>query len=357
MNIAFFIISNHFAGAENMVKELAEELSDEHKVTIICNDEMRPYYMGIKDVNIHFMGKFPAEKRYKLPLTYLHLTLNLHNYLKELKFDVFHLNMGASFIPYNWAGFSKKRSFIVTLHGGEVKDFTENEGLIYGYFIKPSVKKIFINAERVITPSDWQVGRLDNAYRKKLVKIPNGVDTRKFRPVKIKTTKQVVLYVGRLIDIKGVNELHQVARLLPDVEFWFAGVGPLEKTLKGSNIRYLGFIDNDKLANLYNQASFCVFPSYHEAFSLVGLEAMACGKPIVCTPKGFTEYALDGFNSLVINPKNTFSLKRAILKLSNDIKLREQLGNNARRTALQFDWSKIAEQYLEVFNEVRNEHA
>jgi glycosyltransferase involved in cell wall biosynthesis len=356
MNLAFVIISDQYSGAENFVKEIAENIisSSKSSVTIICNEEITKYYKNSNDIKLINVGMTKYKNRLRRFWAYKKAATLLRKNIELNKYDLIHLNLEASILIGSYARIFEICPYLITLHGGEIKQFSDNTTLIYRKLIKPRVTKIMDCSKKIITISDWQVEKLPNRYKGRLIKIPNGVDISRFNLRGSTSNKVIALFVGRLIEVKGVNEIMGVTQLFPQIDFWFVGSGILEKKLVGNNVKYIGFVENDKLPKYYNKATFCVFPSYHEPFSLVGLEAMASGKPIICTSKGFTEYAVNDYNSLVIKTESVASLSDAIKKISNDSPLRKRLGKNARRTALNYDWSKIANQYLKIFNEIRS---
>jgi glycosyltransferase involved in cell wall biosynthesis len=102
---------------------------------------------------------------------------------------------------------------------------------------------------------------------------------------------RVCLFVGRLIAPKGVRLFLELARdpRLSGVQFWVAGVGPLESEVQAeaasnSRVRFLGNIDNTDLPDYYRAADvLCVPSQYQEGFGRVILEAMACGTPVLAS--------------------------------------------------------------------------
>jgi glycosyltransferase involved in cell wall biosynthesis len=95
-----------------------------------------------------------------------------------------------------------------------------------------------------------------------------------------------------------------------------------------------------------------VFPSYWESFGITGLEAMSCGKAIVATKLGFSEYLEDGHDGLIIEPGDSAKLIDAIKCLMENSHVRTKLEHNAREKALQYDWSKIVQQYEQLYESV-----
>jgi glycosyltransferase involved in cell wall biosynthesis len=208
-----------------------------------------------------------------------------------------------------------------------------------------------------LSVSSWQIQNLPEKYKKKTEVIPNGVDSKTFKPINhIKQKNNLVLFTGRLIESKGIKEIVAVAKQLPQYEFWFAGQGPLKDIINLSNTKNLGFKTQEEIINLYNRATICILPSYHEGFSNVGLEVTACGRALICTPLGFSEYIENGKDGIIIPSKDEKALKSAIVKLMTNKKLRKRIEKNARKKALEYSWDKIAEQYLRVFRKVVKEN-
>jgi glycosyltransferase involved in cell wall biosynthesis len=144
--------------------------------------------------------------------------------------------------------------------------------------------------------------------------------------------KFTVLFIGRLIEKKGVRLLVKVAQKLKQINFIFIGLGPEEKYLqkqtKYKNIKYLGQIPNNKLLNYYNCADiFCIPSLYEEGFGRVVMEAVACGLPVIGSNKGGIKEALDSSVSILTKP--TFNnLKTNILNLFTNKKLYQKLQSN-----------------------------
>lgn len=127
----------------------------------------------------------------------------------------------------------------------------------------------------------------------KLYILPLGVDVRVFYPeaeAQITTEKFIVLYIGRIDPLKGVQYLMEAfGRLqLPHAELWM--VGPVVEEMKpllakylGENVKYFGARTHSELRLFYNKSSVVVFPTLLDSFGMVILEAMACGKPVIAT--------------------------------------------------------------------------
>ena len=151
--------------------------------------------------------------------------------------------------------------------------------------------------------------------------------------------KFTVLFVGRLIKVKGVETLMEVAINLKDIQFVFAGDGPLTPTLKSiakqhSNIRMLGSVDNSKLPCCYNAADILCVPSqYEEGFGRIILEALSCGCPVIGSRRGGIPEAMDESVGLLIEPDKD-SIQASILSLRSDVNRLERLRAHCRKFAI-----------------------
>lgn len=147
---------------------------------------------------------------------------------------------------------------------------------------------------------------------------PNWIDLSRFRQVDKKDAKKrvgleqypfVVLYLGRLIEQKGVVTLLTAAKELSGkATFVFAGDGPLASVVRKEavsmqHILFRGKVDNAEMAYYYNAADLFVLPSlYNEGFATVILESLACGTPVLVTNKGCVPWYVNSTVGDLIDP-------------------------------------------------------
>ena len=104
-------------------------------------------------------------------------------------------------------------------------------------------------------------------------------------------------------------------------------------------------------ASYYKSADICVFPSRHEGFGIVILEAMASGTPVIASDiPSFREILSDGIDGTLFKNEDVDSLCEAVLALYNNPRLRTQLTSNATQKVTQYSWDKIAEKYVSLYN-------
>jgi len=162
-------------------------------------------------------------------------------------------------------------------------------------------------------------------------------------------------FLGQVIPTKGVTELVTACSLIIDIELIL--IGPVETTYKeklknislakknGEWLKFTGEIGRNKALCQISYLDIFALPSYREAFPLSILEAMGLSKPIVATDVGAISKMLDINGGeqcgLCFKPKDSDGLKRALLELLNNDKLRNQMGNYSRKRVEKLYSSKI----------------
>lgn len=141
--------------------------------------------------------------------------------------------------------------------------------------------------------------------------------------------KKIIFSVGRLVPYKGFNHLIEAAALLPDDYIvLIGGQGPLKEFLhkriesKGINdkVKLLGFLTDEELYNHYGACSAFCLPSVMktEAFGIVQIEAMSCGKPVIATnipQSGVSWVNAHGVSGVNVTPGEATELADAIMHL------------------------------------------
>jgi glycosyltransferase involved in cell wall biosynthesis len=121
----------------------------------------------------------------------------------------------------------------------------------------------------------------------------------------------------------------------------------------GSNVRFLGWVEEDELTGLYRDALCVVAPAYDEDYGLTTLEAMSFGKPlVVCSDGGgLPELVEDGVNGLVVPPDGP-SIGAAVRRLADDPGLAAQLGRRGAEVARGHTWDKAIDAFMAALETV-----
>lgn len=171
-----------------------------------------------------------------------------------------------------------------------------------------------------------------------------------------------LLYAGRLEREKGVSELLEAAshasREVP-LRLIIVGRGRLQPVVEraeaatsvGGTLRveYQPWAPRPVLMGMMRDADAVVIPSYVEAFGMVGLEAMALGRPVIgVTQGGLPEIVRDGKEGIMVESPSPPLLASAILSLARDEGLRKAFGaNGERRVAEQYDVAVVAPKFVQ----------
>lgn len=259
--------------------------------------------------------------------------------------------------------------FSVFVHGAEL------------YPQKPKtrwiVSRIFQNARCVICVSDFTRTALLRRFPASCdpAVIPPGTHPEIFKPASDREAllathglqgRKVILTASRLVRRKGhaqvIRALPEIMERVPEVLYLIVGSGPAEPELRaltretglGEQVRFLGYVSDEKLPDVYSLCDVFVLPSREttqtesgslgiEGFPAVYLEAAACGRPVVAGKSGGSDEAvLDGVTGLLVDGESVEQIADAVLKLLLDEELANRLGRNGReRVEREFSWDAI----------------
>lgn len=258
----------------------------------------------------HYLERYPA-----LALLYLMPVLMVHSFLfmskNKDKVDVIHAHGIVAAFTANVLDKMFKKRIIMSIHA--IYNLRKRRILtaVFKWILNP-YDKILVLAELS------RAELLGTGLNKSLLgSYTYWVDQETFKPMDKVLCKRelgwdnkfVVLFVGRLIDIKGAQLLVDVAEKVDKgIYFAIVGTGPMEDYIrercKGiANTMFLGKIDNKKLNIYYNAADIFVVPSqYEEGFARVNLEALSCGTPVVAANKGCLREIIDKNVGILIDP-------------------------------------------------------
>ena len=249
-------------------------------------------------------------------------------------------------------------------------------------------RRVLARADRIVVATLAELTQLRFLYRaddRKMVTIPPGVDTSHFYPIPADEAKQfiglkpddrMVLFVGRIEPLKGVDTLIQAMSCLElkggprPVHLAIIGgepnVGPAEMSEEmtrlqklcdelavGQTVVFLGKRGQDTLPYYYSAAEALAMPSLYESFGMVALEAMACGIPVIASEVGGLGYLVQNdVTGYTIPDSNPQALCEKLSLLLNSKQLREEMGRRAAEYALDYAWPKVTAQIMSVYDEL-----
>jgi phosphatidylinositol alpha-mannosyltransferase len=264
-------------------------------------------------------------------------------------FDVIHIHEPLQPALSYWSVWLTRRiPHVATFHA-----FMEHESFWLRWARKAWSAVLFPWVQRAIAVSEPAARYARAAWRRELPIIPNGVPTTIFTPPDTPAAPGPVklLFVGRIGDVrKGATFLFEafaglVARKLPVTLDVVGELGAAEPPPALPGLTYHGAVDFARLTRMYRGCDVFVAPSTgQESFGIVLLEAMASGKPVVCSDiEGYRQVATTEGSTLVA-PSDAAALEHAlarVVQLDPAVRLRHGAGN--RRHAEAFDYDRLAE--------------
>src|SRR5437868_2021075 len=243
-----------------------------------------------------------------------------------------------------------------------------------------TVRRTVYRAAKILTGSEFSKWSILKVYgdlaEDKVVVVPNAAAS-EFRPISREAAAATVqqrfslaapflLSVGDLQPRKNqiglIRAFGRMVRAYPQLkhhlvlagkETWFAD--QVHKAARDSGvadrIRFCGFVSDGDLLQLYNACDLFVFPSFYEGFGLPALEAMACGRAVVCSRTTALPEVVDGA-AILFDPFSADEMVRAIADLLLDAELLARMERLGLQRAAHFSWQKTAQRTLEVFHDV-----
>ncbi len=269
---------------------------------------------------------------------------------------------------------------------GEMKNrIARSEAEREGPYRIEGEKRVLAFADRIIAATlaeQTQLQYLYKANRRKIVIIPPGVDLSRFYPIPtdearqfigLETSDQIVLFVGRIEPLKGVDTLIEAmacqrGRSLGRVTLVIIGgdpdANPQEMSAEMARLQqlcddlcmdhmvlFLGKRAQDTLPYYYSAADVLVMPSHYESFGMVALEAMACGTPVIASQVGGLAYLIkDGETGYHVPDQDPDALCEKLTLLLGNPRLRQEMGARAAQYARNYAWENIARQIVEVYS-------
>lgn len=357
--------SPKYGGPFTSVNNISRKLTLKgHKVTIATTDLWfdLQYAQSMQNLNINVL---PFHSR--LNICMFIVTPSINNWLKLNieKFDIIHMHTFRNYQNNSVYHYSKK---------SDIPYILQARGSILPFFEKQSLKKLYdhiwgnnilLNASKAIALTQNEA----NQYRKmgitpnKIEILPNGIDLLEYNDLpqkgefkteyNIKINENIILFLGRIHKIKGIDLLIQafseLVKHLDNVKLVIAGpdggfLPTVLRQIKETGISEKVIITGplykrDKL-KAYVDANIYVLPSIFEAFPNTILEAYACNTPVIITEGcGLTDI-VQGAGLVVGYDK--YQLCNAMIELLSNNELANQFRCSGRKLVLNtFNWDKI----------------
>jgi glycosyltransferase involved in cell wall biosynthesis len=366
----------HVGGIESHVEALSRKLAEAgHDVVVYTSNVPRTAKPGVSSgVRV---------RRFAAPLSPLNnpcMPSLLIQLLRSRDFDVIHAH-GHFHTSSTFAVLSnvlRRRPMVLTSHGAilEYRGWKRGVERIFnksvGWWTLRSVDRVI-----ALTPTQADILQELGAPREKVVVIPSWVemprvaspvDVEGFRAAHKLGGKKVVLFVGRLLPVKGLNYLIEAAKyaetrptvvIIGDEAPGYAGckeslIQQVKRLGLEEQVLFLGRFAREDLEAAYEAADLFVLPSLGEGLPMALLEAMAHGNCVLATEvPGNRDVIRDGWNGALVEARNPADLAHKIDALLGDNDWRANLGAQARRDVEQnYRADSVIDKTLQVYREV-----
>lgn len=350
------LISNMYPSSESpfygiFVKNFENQLKDD---------------FNISKVVLKGRGKSKLEKIKK----YFIFFKNVIKYIKENDYDLIYVHyIGHSLLPVLLVKNYINKPLILNAHGSDVLTISKSAKIIQK-LVAPIIK----SASLIVVPSHYFKNVVQDKFildeSHIFISPSGGVDTKLFKPLKVKRSELFTIgYVSRIDSGKGWDTLLDAVYLLKnnniDFKVLMLGSGSQEDLLLKKIadldlehiIEYVGPKPHEELVGYFNEMDLFAFTTrLAESLGLVGLEAMACGVPVVGSKiGGLQDYICENENGLFFEVGNSKELFEKILYMYEHQSLLIKMKEKARDTALIYDKNKVSKAMVNTLNEVINE--
>lgn len=271
--------------------------------------------------------------------------------LKDKEYDVlitFHPHIS---IPVLINKGNSRRKIIVTEHS----DYN-NITALWNFMRKITYKR----ADKVVVLTESNKRKYERFTSKNLCVIPNAIPFCTDNHSELNNNR--IISVGRLEKEKGFDRLIEIyKKVYEKYDYWkvdIVGEGSEKETLNKlieenglqDNMKILDFTDNIQLE--YLKSDICVIPSRSEAFSMVAVEAMQCGVPVISFDLPGPSSIINGRNGIIVKNNDLDEFAKEVIRLIRDKNLMIQYAKNAKEYSGKYTIKNIGEIWVKMIKEV-----
>lgn len=253
-----------------------------------------------------------------------------------------------------------RRNLVITSHGSDVSAFD-------GKLARRFKSWVYRGADAVTVVSTALAEKVMAISQRQDINVaPMGVDMseRFVPPATPVNNSSNLIFVGRLVESKGVGTLLQAFSLLaenyPELKLSILGDGPNKRVLVNQvktlgldpRVVFHGSVSQDQLPAYYHQASIAILPSKSEGLGLVVVEALACGCAVIASDlPAIKDVITHKESGLLFETDNAEALANCIDMLLQDTELATRLAASGRKMAVdKFSWPVSAARYKQLFS-------
>ena len=337
----------------------------EHIMTYYHNGHCDSIELKLLPMDRHPFSS-PLTRLYYGISEYSRIIMKEWSMLRHGQYDVLHLCTSADIsLIKDWIILRIALHFhvrtVLHFHFGRIPSIVNNKG--WEWWL---LSKVMRYVDVTIPIDKESYGALKRAGFSKIIYVPNPLSPTVPAYVDsyinlIQRDERMVLFVGECLRDKGIYELVEACRDIPDIHLVLAGY--IEESTKQDLIKiskeeemlkFLGQMPYEEVLRLMMICGIFVLPSYTEGFPNVILESMACGCAIIATTVGAIPELIgeeDGRqNGVLIPPRNADALKKALNQLLNDGKLKDTCRYNVRCKVKKYNMESIWLNLVDVWH-------
>jgi glycosyltransferase involved in cell wall biosynthesis len=220
-----------------------------------------------------------------------------------------------------------------------------------------AVNEVFAPDVVIFNNLAWPHGSFDDLAASEFHVLLGAVDTQRFRPSHTPVRRRVGSWlIGGLADknpaplVEALQYLPEYAGLrLYDVDA-FRLAEERSDLVEAGRLELVGPLDDDALASFYHEVDCVAATERFAGWSNLAAEAMASGRPVVCTSHGTSAFARDGDTALVVSEPTPIELATAIRRLIESPTLCSHLAARAYREMAQYSWSEYTHRLLTLLD-------
>ncbi len=356
-------------GMETVLSFLCEELKKDYEIEVLVANHNRTTQIEIVDgVPVTRVSSYG--QRFSTSLC-----PQFPGELKKRKADIVHLHFPNPLAEVSYLLSRHKAPLVISYHSDVLRPKR-----LYNLYL-PILRRLLRRADKIIvaSPSLLSGSARLRDFQHKCAVIPYGIQLSDYEPlpaIRVRAERlkeehgdRLVLFVGRLVYYKGVETLLEAMTKI-EGRLLLIGNGPLAAPMRRkcaelkleSKVHFLGEVSQEELISAYHACRVFVLPSTDkvEAFGMVQLEAMACGKPVVSTrlPTGVPWVNQDGITGRVVPPRDSTALASAVNELLDNASLADQMGRRGRERVEKFFSKEVmALEYAKVYQALKKETA
>lgn len=349
----------YMSGAEQMVKQIVENLGDFYDITLIT---------GLYDVELQRHEKRKNFKIIRVGLGHQKIDKILYPIFSnieilKIKPKIIHAIMESyAGIALYFAKFLSHANRILTLQSGDLDDEKKQNNI----FIKLFWKKIHTTPHTITAISNFLCDRAIRLGAKKenIYIIPNGIDFKEV-PGFLEKEKNRVICVARLSWEKGLDYLitawSYVISRINDARLVIVGEGQKRKEIEtmindlkiNDSVLLMGNLPHSQTLEEISKSEVFICPSLAEGLGIVFIEAQACHVPAIGTRVGgIPDVITNRYNGILIESKSHTQISNSIIELLENKELREQIIKNSEISVKKYSWESILEQIHKLYKTI-----